>query len=486
MHRLRVPGGAAVLLPAAVLAGLLLGQLSADPAAGVTFSNSPFTDEAWNVMAARNAVLLGDWAAGNWALHLVQLPFTLLEAAGFALLGVGILQARLVATLCTLASVALIGLVVGRRLGAGAGVVAGAALGSCALLLFYGRLVYIENLVLLGLAGGIAALAWRPGAASWAGAALGGVLLAVAIGSKPLALFSVIGILAGTALGAWSRAWTLRVLVASAVIGLAGIAWLLLIGLPNSRQIGWVREIWAQQSAPADLGQMIGRVLSYPTAGDRAVLLSLPLSLAGIAGLGCAVLGWRALDRGQRALAGAAMGWLVLGLGVLLVASYRPSRYALPYLPALAVLAGFAVPVAARLLARVPTAVARGALAGAVAGLLIGPGLASYAGWAARTDHRAAALQAEIAGLMAQDPRPIEGGLAPFFAMRVPVPIYVRWSSSRVNSGDLYAEEDVRWMLLTGTQHPLWADAHPEAWEGRRELGCYAWGEGRHCLLRFP
>ena len=119
----------ATALPAILLLALQCLQLPSDPAAGVTASNSPFTDEGWNVLASRNWVLLGDSSAGNWALYLIQLPFAVLEAITFALLGVGIVQARLAALLCTVGAVALLGAVVRRRLGSAAGVTAGGGAG---------------------------------------------------------------------------------------------------------------------------------------------------------------------------------------------------------------------------------------------------------------------------------------------------------------------------------------------------------------------
>jgi hypothetical protein len=254
-----------------------------------------------------------------------------------------------------------------------------------------------------------------------------------------------------------------------------------------------VLQIWPPQTMPAGPVDALQRLVSYlrPGPSDQVTSLALPLLAAGLAGLVAVAVRWRALTPGQRVLAGAAIGWLLLGLGVVALAAYRPSRYALPSLPAVAILAGFAVQPARAWWSRLPGGGAlgsagRGALAGLAVALLIGPGLAAQLGWALTADHRGPQLQEQVAAAIAEDPAPIEGGLAPFFAMRAPVPIYVRWSLSSVNTGDLYAEAGVRWMLLTGTQFPAWADRHPEAWEGRQELGCYAWGEGRHCLLHFP
>jgi hypothetical protein len=48
-------------------------------------------------------VLFGTWTTDAWSLHLLNGPFSLLEAAVFRVFGIGLVQARLVA----IASVAL-------------------------------------------------------------------------------------------------------------------------------------------------------------------------------------------------------------------------------------------------------------------------------------------------------------------------------------------------------------------------------------------
>ena len=475
---------AGILLPATLLLALLLAQLPADPAAGVTFSNSPFTDEAWNVMGARNWILLGDWGAGDWALHLVQLPFNALAAVAFAVLGVGIVQARLVAALCSVAAVAVVSAIARRRLGSAAGLITGLGLAGTGLVLYYGRLAYVETLVMLALVAGVAALCWRPsGAAGWWPAIAGG-LLAVAIGTKPSALFAVVGLLIGVALATRRREWVRRLGLAAGVISVAAVGWIVLIALPNAEQVGWVLDIWTSQAPPEDLGELVRRITDYPDSDDGVLLMSLPLVIGGVAGLVAAIARWRSLDDGQRALAGAAIGWLLMGLGVLLIASYRPSRYSLPIVPALAILSGFLVPAAATVLQRLRSSRLALPMVGAAVIALLLPGLVMYRGWAAAATSRAPLIQAEVAAAM--DDRPVEGGLAPLFAMRAPVPIHVRWTTSEVNGGDLYADAGVRWLVMADTYLPNWAARHEEAWATRTPVLCYAWGPGTHCLVRLP
>ncbi|HTE65271.1 MAG TPA: hypothetical protein VK736_03320, partial [Candidatus Binatia bacterium] len=307
---------------------------------------------------------------------------------------------------------------------------------------------------------------------------------AVAIGTKPSALFAVVGILLGVALATRRGAWMRRTLLAAGMVALAAVGWVVVIALPNSEQVGWVLDIWTSQAPPEDVGELVRRIIDYPASDDGVLLMTLPLVIGGIAGLVAAIARWRSLDDGQRALVGAATGWLLVGLGVLLIASYRPNRYAMPMLPALAILSAYLVPAVWASLQRLGARRLALPLTGAAVSLLLLPGLVMYGGWAAGATSRAPGIQAEVAAAM--DARPVEGGLAPLFAMRAPVTIHVRWSTSEVNWGDLYADAGVRWLVMADAYQPSWADLHPEAWERRTSVLCFAWGRGTQCLVRLP
>jgi hypothetical protein len=66
------------------------------------------------------------------------------------------------------------------------------------------------------------------------------------------------------------------------------------------------------------------------------------------------------------------------------------------------------------------------------------------------------------------------------------VPIHVRWSTSEVNWGDLYADAGVRWLVMADAYQPSWADLHPEVWEERTPVLCFKWGRGSQCLVQLP
>jgi hypothetical protein len=197
-----------------------------------------------------------------------------------------------------------------------------------------------------------------------------------------------------------------------------------------------------------------------------------------------AIRRWSSLDEGQRALAGAAIGWLAIGLGLLLVVSYRPNRYALPLLPALAILTAYLVPAVEAGLQRLHWPRLALPLALVASAALAVPGLVMHVDRGVHATSRLPAIQAEVAAAM--DGRPLEGGLSGLFAMRAPVPIYIRWSTSDVNTGDLYTNAGVRWLVMADAYVPTWATAHAEAWRHRTKVLCYEWGRGTHCLVQVP
>ena len=462
---------------------ILLGiQLPADPAVGVTASDSPFTDEGWYVLGARNLALLGRLATDDWQLAWATLPFTLVVTAAFEILDVGIVQARIVSVLCSVATVSVVAAMVTRRLGAVAGVVAGLGIATSSLILFYGRLAILEPMVALFLTAGVVLMLSHTADRPIARGVAAGAAFALAVGTKPSAAVAVAGIVAGILVAGRLAEPGLgrRAVAALATIAAAGAAWAIVV-IPQPGVVDSILRIWAVQAAPASAIDVWQRIIDYAGESDRAVPMTAPLLVGSLLGIGLVVARWRSLDPGRRTIAGAAIGWLTLGIATLLVASYRPSRYVVPMLPAMAILTGFAVALAIERLrpARVVVAVVTVALCIGVAL----PGAWDLGTWTAGATYRLPAIQAELLGRMT-DGHAIEGAGGPTFAMRVPVPEIV--ARPGLNDGDLYATHSVRWLLADPQARPAWAADHPEAWADREQIACYPWPSGETCLIRIP
>lgn len=488
------------LVGAAAVLGLLLPVASLDPARGVTASESPFTDEAWYALNARNLVLLGGWGEDDWRLHLITLPYALLQAASFAVLGVGIVQARVPVIIIAAITAAMLGIGLQRILGAAAGLVASVGFATSTLILYYGRLAYAELLVAGSLTAAALLAVERDGRSPGRGGLLAGAALALAVLSKPTGLAPVLGVLIGVAVSGRldrpTRRWLAGALAAGVV---AALGWFVLAWLPDPAALEATLRILAPQALPTDLGGLAQQAAAYAFRNDGALAASAPLLVAGTAGGAAALWAARrpapagAADadagssrrRASLTLAAAAAGWFLVGLAILLVVSYRPDRYVVPLLPALAILAGVGSGLLWRKLSRRP-ALAASAL-GLVLLALAAPGLISYGAWVAGSSATLPAVQAAARSAI-QDGAAVEGTYAPAVAMSAPVSILVSRPDSGVNAGDLYAEAGVRWVVAGPDERPGWVDLHPGAWTGRREVLCFRWGGAaeRVCLFQVP
>ena len=476
---------ALVILAGSVVA-LLAIFVSNDPSFGVTSSSSPFSDEGFNALNARNLVMLGRFSTDGWNLYLVNLPFSLTLATVFKIFGVGIVQARLAATGMVGLSIICLGLGLRRQFGGWPAVVGAIAFGTSALVLFYGRLVYLEDLVSLGVVVAFAGLAFmgeRP--ARWG--VVSGLGLAIAIGTKPSVLFATAGML--VLLTAWSvhdRRPLARWLVATVgVVILAGLAWIVVLWLPNQAQIANDLRIWAPITWPSTIGSLVSRVLGYATANDGAVRRTAPLLLASVVGGLLVARDWRRLTDSQRTLVVAAIGFVIGGLAVLSIASYRPNRYVVPLLPGFAVLVAAGCSTAsARLRSRL-TLRGHAVLALAVTAVLAAPGVTAYASWVETSSSSLPAIQQRIATLLPAGAT-VVGPDAPTMAMSSRAITIVPVAGVAENVGDLYVTAGARWFLTNPGAHPYLVTLPAGIWEARREAGCVRWFRSTICLYQVP
>jgi 4-amino-4-deoxy-L-arabinose transferase-like glycosyltransferase len=480
----RLLDGLLVLAPLFVF-GLLAAFALVDPAKGVTWSNAPATDEAWNIINARNFVLLGRFSTDDWNLHLVNVPFSFIEAAVFSVAGVGMAQARLVSIAAVGLTMAALGWGLRRPLGSGAALFASLAYGTSGLVLYYGRLAFLEPTVALGLTlGGLLAMrAHDRRSGRWG--IVAGVALALAVGTKPSAAFAATGILVG--LGAVAaRSPAVRRWLGGAILAIvvAGLAWAAFIGLPNRDAVATDLRIWASEPILASWQAMAWQVLKFPLSNDGFVLLATPIILFGALGWLAAIRGRRSLPSPSIELLAATTGWLVAGLGLLALAPYRPNRYEVPLLPALAILGAIGWSVFAprhRQLADARFAV----VVVAIAGTLVAPGLLLFGSWMTAAQSRLPDIQAQVHGIVPSGAA-VEGDYAPAFALQAPVVTLVSRPPTRVNPGDLYESRGVRWYIGAPGTAPAWATVHPLEWASRVTRLCAPWGGSEVCLWQVP
>jgi len=477
-------GWPAFAVPPIVVAVLLLLLLGADPPAGITASNGIRTDEAWDVINARNLVLLGQWSTDDWNLHLVNLPYSVVMAGVFSAFGVGIEQARFVSVAATAITIGALGTGLRRALGSGAALLAAVAFGGATLVLYYGRLAFLEPSVTMWLtSGGLLVLRARS-ARSGRWGALAGIAFALAIGTKPSVLFAITGLLIALAVvgirDPGPRRWLIG---ATAVIVIAAIGWTALIGLPNRPAVATDLRIWAAEPILASPATLLRTFATFPIRNDHMLLLAMPILLFGAAGTVVALRAREGLRPQVVDLGAAAVGWLVAGYGLLAVAPYRPNRYEVPLLPAVAILGAIGW---CALMDRRPDwqPRARVVAVAVVAVAVAAPGLLSVAGWARSATYILPAVQSQLSATLRRGDV-IEGALAPAFALDTPAVTLVSRQQTSVNPGDLYATRGVRWFVGARDAKPSWAKGQRSAWSGRVELVCVDWG-GPTCVWHVP
>jgi hypothetical protein len=504
----------AILVGVALFA-LLAAFVSADPARNVTFSSGPFSDEGFTIVNARNLIQLGRWDTDQWSLYLVNLPYSLLAAGSFALFGVGIDSSRLVSITSVSIAAAALAWGLRRPLGTTWGLFAGIAFATSGLVLFYGRLTFNEDLVVLGLTLGALVLASQE-RLSFRWGVVAGVCFAIAIGTKPTAAFSIAGIL--IALGAvwgWRREDVRRWLAGAVVsIGLFGLAWLLVVWLPNRDAVAMDVRIWAPAHLSLTPLGMLRSLSSYLRGGSDGViglLLGPLIALAAVGLAGIAALRKR-LDADQARLAVIAIGWVVAGFWVVIVASYRPNRYVMPVVPGLAILAAIGLALIADWAAdrlassraggrTEESAVVSGAvkpptrlrkpsvLVAAFACLAIvvaaAPGLGLFYSWNRQATNDLPQIQDRFASLVPPGTRVAgrESGLFLAKSKAITLEVQLTQTDTAANAGDLYSG-GVRWYLQPTTS-PIPPGVPPAVWAERKNVACAEWGGLTECLVEL-
>jgi len=483
--------------------------VAADPAGGVTASNSPWTDEGFFTVNARNLIQFGHWSTDEWNLYLVNLPLSVLQAIWFAISGVGIVQARLINIACVSLTAFAIVMALRGVTGRATAIFGGLAFAASGLILYYGRLVYLEDLVVLAVTVGTLVLVRDERLTlRWGG--FSGLCYGIAIATKASAAVPVAGIVAAMIVAvAWrdagARRWIAGVIAASAAFGLA---WLAVVWLPNRDAVAMDLKIWAQvrlSLAPIDALRTMLRYFATDNDHVFGVLLG-PLLLLGAAGLGAVFLARRRLSRAQARTAFIAIGWLVFGCGVLLIASYRPNRYVVPLVPPLAILSAMGLDLALQWLRERPvrgsdetelSAVRAGGrgprrfdgwagplLLLAATAVAVAPGISWYASWAHGATYTMENAETRLASAV-PDGQMVAGTESAVFLMKShAITLLTQPVGGVANNGDLYAAGVRYYMLPAGGPAPRGVSG--SIWAARHQIFCAEYGGVTQCLFHLP
>jgi 4-amino-4-deoxy-L-arabinose transferase-like glycosyltransferase len=480
------------LVLAAVVLALLAPFATADPPAGLTASNAPWTDEGFNLANARERVLTGAFATGDIDRSLTNGAYSAVAAVVFAARGPNLAAGRAISMVAVAGAVLLLAVGLAEALGTLPALLAAAVLAGADLVLEYGRLALVEPLVVLLLTVAFVLAVRAPSRPSpWAGAGLG-LALAAAVSVKAIALLPALATLAVVLVAALARRD--RRALAMGLVGLgvalaAGLVWLLAVALPNLDRLRTGLEIWPRVSYLAAPWTLAGRLWRYLAAGsDGAAWRSLPLLAAAALGLVALAVSWRRLAPAARdglliaGLWGIGL-WAALGVGDYLPTHYvAPNRYVVPALPGLAVLGGFGLAWLAGTVARQGTA--RTAVAVVLALAVAVPGTARYLAAAAGSGHQRERDQRTLAAAL--PPRAVVfGAYAPTLLFDTRARLISTWPPAGANVDDPVGRFGVSHVLAAGPADPADPTTQVPAFrdlDGRRPLARVEW-DGRSVSL---
>jgi hypothetical protein len=301
------------------------------------------------------------------------------------------------------------------------------------------------------------------------------------------------------------RAMQRWLLGAAGTIAAAGLVWGLIIFLPNRDAVITDIKIWEPSTfyvTPSALIHSLGSYVSGNNDHLYGMLLG-PLIAMSAAGIVCIVALRRMLSRAETRLAVAAFGWALFGFGILVVTSYRPNRYVVPIVPALAILACIGLRVAMQWLrdrGRVaateaaagpapaatpetgPAAERRRRLAPLLLAALaiaiaVAPGLVWYAGWAPNATYNIVNIESQMKTAAPADQTVAGNHTA----------LYMLTSANRLivtgiaNNGDLYAT-GVRWYLAQIDAAPP-VGVPAAIWAARTSVSCVEVPGWKECLF---
>lgn len=444
---------AGLLLAVAVL-GLLVPFAQADPPTELTGSNAPFTDEGFNLANARNRVLFGRFGVDDVDRSLTNGAYSAVAAAVFRVTGVRLAAGRAISMAGLAVAVLLLAVGLAEPLGRRAALLAAAALGGADLAVEYGRLAFVELLVVVLLTGAfviVCAVRRRPSPAL---AALVGLLVAAAVSVKATALLPGLVLLGGPLVAAVAARDRARVAAGLAALGAAvaaALVWLAAVALPNLDRLGTAVRIWPSVGYPDSPAALVARIGDYLAHSDQAIGRSAPLLAAAGVGVAAALAGPRTLDARREALLLAA-GW---GLGLwaaIAVGDYAPNRYVVPALPGLAVLAGFGLDAVAALAGRA-TPLKAGVVAALLGLAVAAPGVGRFlAGADPGPGHRVAAERALAARVDDRDV--VYGAYAPTLLFDTGVRTVTPWLPARANTDDPVGRFGVTHVLVAERGDP--------------------------------
>lgn len=331
-----------LLAVAIAVLGLALraSDLRADPPPDLSWSFAPYTDEGLNTYSARNFVLYGAWKTDDFFPFVVYPLVNYLVALVFRLFGIGFVQVKLVSLVAAVLGVLAAWLLAREGGGDWGGILAALLVATSYPLVMYGRLGLIETVQILFLL--LTGWCWVRGLDRPLPMILAGFFAAATVLLVKISAVFIVPVM--VVVFAWEfferreRAGRLELLrrlgLFVAGVGAAVAVWLITVFLPH--RADYLRYVLRHSfESPAGHPEgLTAYLFNTFTVGVRSRIVP---RIAWTALLG--IIAMPVLALGRRPALRYVLAWFVFGVLLLGYMNYRPPRYEIIIIPALAVAA---------------------------------------------------------------------------------------------------------------------------------------------------
>jgi len=317
-------------------------HIEADPPKGLSFSAGIWVDEMHNIHQVRNKILFGSWSLDRWPSNAYSPPWALFQYLILSAIGVGYWQMKMLPIGLSLVTLILAYLAMSESFGRRCGMVTVLPLGFDYTFIMYNRLGLFENLVITFMTATLffwqrAVRSERQGYFFLTGLSAGCVFIAKS-------LYFPLVIAAGLAFLGYLLKKGIRASLPSARMGLLGglaaaVLWFFTCYLPFHESLSLVGGSWVRQNMkPLTAGAIFSNNPIFPFVTTfRFLPVSVGLCLLLTAGMGYR---WFRKEYPIDPVELFLFFWLACGILFLGHLSYAPTRYYLPVLPAVVLMAG--------------------------------------------------------------------------------------------------------------------------------------------------
>lgn len=322
-------------------------HLGADPPIHLSPSGGLFGDEMALAHNARNKVLFGNWITDGWNPFIYNPILTILEYLSFNLLGVGLIQLRLVNIIIVSFSFLLLFIILKKNGGKRVALLSILLLGFNYVFLMYNRLGLNDTFLIFPLT--LTLYLWQKGLNKHPILFLAGMSSFACYVTKASALYFILATFISLVFALFQRhrkdkrineiIFPLAYFLSG--VGISFVFWYIFFFSPHKMEFASISEDWFRLAMPSNIARFWHNLTSFTFLKymlNTPIELVISWSYAPLIIYGL-LKNWKKV----RPIEIFVFLWLIGGYMALNGLNYRPLRYYVPLIPAICILASFAL-----------------------------------------------------------------------------------------------------------------------------------------------